>query len=256
MQPLDIALKAATVFLSPLGVCLLLALLGLLINRRALTLVALLLLWAFSTPWLALRLTGVLEAPFPLKAAHELPTADAIVVLGGALYAPTPPRNPQGNLTDAADRIDFAAALHRAGKAPLLIYSGGPYLDNGYSEASGASLLLQQQGVPATALVSESASHTTRENAALTLPILQARQLHRVLLVTSALHMQRGLANFSDAAAASGFALELIAAPCDPVMITTPRPWMAWLPRSDALDYSRQAVREGLGLLWRRLGGR
>ena len=53
-----------------------------------------------------------------------------------------------------------------------------------------------QLGVPNSAIRLERDSRTTRENAAHVKPILQALGAHRVLLVTSAMHMPRALKTF------------------------------------------------------------
>jgi lysophospholipase L1-like esterase len=53
------------------------------------------------------------------------------------------------------------------------------------------SELATRIGIPATAIIVESASTTTRENAELSAPLLQARRFRRLLLVTDRLHMPR-----------------------------------------------------------------
>ena len=100
--------------------------------------------------------------------------------------------------------------------------------------------------MPAAAIVMESASRDTRENAGLTRAILAQRGYRRVLLVTSALHMPRALAKFR----AEG--IDAIPAPTDHEAqgVTTVSDW---IPSTTALDGTSRALKEWIGLLatWR-----
>lgn len=71
------------------------------------------------------------------------------------------------------------------------------------------SELIELMGVPKSAVIQESSSANTYENAVDVKAILEARKLHKVLLVTSALHMSRALALFKHQG------IDAIAAPCD-----------------------------------------
>ena len=55
---------------------------------------------------------------------EPVPTADAIVVLGGAVAPALAPR-PWVEVSEAGDRILYAARLYNQAKAPKLILSGG-----------------------------------------------------------------------------------------------------------------------------------
>ena len=85
-----------------------------------------------------------------------------------------------------------------AGKAPLIIVSGGNvFLQEGIRpESAYTADLLQEWGIPQSAIIFEGNSRNTRENAVETSRLLKNRQLNRVLLVTSAFHMPRALATF------------------------------------------------------------
>lgn len=252
-------LKLLTVFATPLGLALLLGLAGLLLKRRWLLLVALVWLWAWSTPWLATRSARALEAHYyPLRTAAELPQADVILLLGGGLSPRIPGWNPAVNLNSGADRLLLALELLRANKAPKILYSGGvadPQLGSA-SEARDGAVLLRDWGAPADALILEEQSRTTRENARYSLPLLQTMAAKRVLLVTSIWHMPRALATFRAEAAHSGAYIEFIPAPCDPLVVNSvPLQAMLWLPDTEALDASRRVFKEWLGLAWFAAGG-
>src|ERR1017187_268030 len=99
--------------------------------------------------------------------------ADAMVVLGG------------GSLERAAR----AAELFKAGEAPMIICSG-------LGDAEVNAAYLTNSGVPATDILLEPKSHTTRENAKFAIPLLHALGAHRVIIVTTWYHSRRALACF------------------------------------------------------------
>jgi uncharacterized SAM-binding protein YcdF (DUF218 family) len=82
-----------------------------------------------------------------------------------------------------------------AGKARFVIASGGA-LRKGPAETYAMAALLTAWGVPQEAIILETASRNTYENAINSKRLLEAHGLHQVLLVTSALHMPRALALF------------------------------------------------------------
>ena len=112
--------------------------------------VGMLVLWVPSTPIVADWLQGTLEPRYPPTPIDSVPTADAIVMLGGSLKSPQPPRI-YPDLNDAADRVWYAVRLYRIGKAPLMIASGGalPWRNPYDREASVMQTLLADWGVPA-----------------------------------------------------------------------------------------------------------
>ena len=100
-------------------------------------------------------------------------TADVIVVLGG------------GSL----ERPGRAAELFKAGEAPRIICSG-------LGDAEVNESYLTNSGVPAADILLEPKSHTTRENAKFSIPLLHALGAHRVIIVTTWYHSRRALACF------------------------------------------------------------
>ncbi len=141
------------------------------------------------------RLLGVpLERDFPPMLAASLPTADAVLVLGGGMRASGEPcRYPEMHM--GADRAWHGARLYHAGRAPVVVTTG-----TGSSEAD--HLLLLDLGVPDAAIIREEQARNTEEHVAL---VKQALALKypakqgpfKVLLVTSAWHMRRSLLMFA-----------------------------------------------------------
>ena len=185
----------------PFNLCMTLVVIGLVLGLFRLrktggALIVAGLLWAlaWSLPATSVWLGGALESRYPHLSPEQSPTADAIVVLGGNTA------NGRANWflpyekDKAVVRIDIAAQLYLAGRAPKVLLSGGA-LEGDVSEARGMAHAIRQQGVPETALILENSSRTTYENAAMTEDQL-ARGIGKIL-VTSALHMPRAMAAFA-----------------------------------------------------------
>lgn len=248
--------KLIPVFLYPLGLAILLAIVGLILMRfrrlsRTALLLAIVLLWLPSMPVAANLLALRWEAAYPPIAAKDLPPADAIVLLGGIVGQPLPPRVAP-DLSGSVDRLFEAADLFRAGKAAHIVVSAGnlPWSPAEAPEAHWIEAFLIQLGVPADAIVLESKSRNTRENATFTAPILRSRGWHTVLLVTSADHMRRAMATFRRAG------ITAVAAPTDvqgtvPTDVTV----LDFLPSADALTETSSIIKEMIGLAYYRLRG-
>jgi len=207
-------------------------------------------IWLFSTPTFSNTIRLSLETQHPPRPIEALPMVDAIVVLGGALAYPLPPRR-EVELTDQADRVLYASRLYHAGKAPLIVVSGGtmPWSQAG-SEARIMQELLMEWGVPEQAIMTESSSRTTRENALFSKELLSSKNLESILLVTSAMHMPRALASFKAVGA------DALPASTDvTAMIESDGTLLDWLPSSGALDGSSRAIKEYLGMLVYQLRG-
>jgi uncharacterized SAM-binding protein YcdF (DUF218 family) len=122
------------------------------------------------------RATAVLPALAP---------ADAIVVLGGGSPGP------DGVLSrHSFYRASYGIALYRRGLAPLLVLSGGLPQDTP-PEGELLAELARRLGVPADAIVADSSTRTTREEAVRMKELLQPRGIRRILLVTNAQHLGR-----------------------------------------------------------------
>ncbi|WP_310427608.1 YdcF family protein [Chamaesiphon sp. VAR_48_metabat_135_sub] len=255
--------KLIPLFFYPMGaVCLLLTIsLGLWwINSRwtPVTIgVALIILFLSGNTWVSHSLAQSLEWQNIVKT--ELPTADAIVVLGGGTRSPAYPR-PDVDFTDAGDRVWYGANLYRAGKAPKIIVSGGriTWQGNGNPEADDLTNLLVTMGVPKLDIIPEANSFNTRDNAVNVQKILQEQNFKTILLVTSAMHMPRAMAIFKH------LGINAIAAPTDyrisQLEIDQPNSQtesviLSFLPNEDCFSLTTQAMREYIGILVYKLRG-
>ena len=246
--------KILTQIFSPLGVTLgvvFLALILLTSGRRrgatALLVLALTWGWAWSTPFLAdLLRSGLMDMDrYPPHHAEELSTGDAIIVLGGGVR-PVSGTLVYPDLTNAADRIWHAARLYHAGKAPLIIASGGNVWPRHQrqSEADAMRLVLNAFGVPGDVIVTEGRSRNTRQNAAFTAKLAAERDVRRVLLVTSLLHMRRAEVAFRQVG------IDVIPSAVDFFRPPFGAPWIfRILPNAHALSRNTTLIKEYLGRL-------
>jgi uncharacterized SAM-binding protein YcdF (DUF218 family) len=212
-------------------------------SSKVLGALALVWLWLWSMPVMSHWLASQIESQFPQVPIASVAPAQALVVLGGAV-APPVRGHTEIDLGAAADRVWYAARLFHAGKAPLVLLSGGGDLEHqAFSEAHAMAVFLQDLGVPAQAIVLEETSRNTRQNAAFSAALLKARGVEHILLVTSALHMPRALAQFN----VQG--LRVTPAPTDfEASQGAPTGVLAWLPDAGALNGSALAMKELVGL--------
>jgi uncharacterized SAM-binding protein YcdF (DUF218 family) len=111
--------------------------------------------------------------------------AGAIVVLGGGVSAEGIP------LRSSAERAQRAAQLWKAGYAPLVLVSGGYTVIGPRTEAESMAIILMGLGVPQKAVVLESMSLNTFDNAVESKKLLAKRNVQQILLVTSRIHLLR-----------------------------------------------------------------
>jgi uncharacterized SAM-binding protein YcdF (DUF218 family) len=236
----------------PTSQTLLLAIIGLLlwIKRRYKTGLAFLaagLLWlvACATPVFTTWLADSLEHRYPPRDAATYPKVDAIVVIGG-----DSPLSEQQDWGDeegpiATTRVGFGYLLYKAGKAPIILLSGGS------GGAQRMAAMLEQQGVPSSALRIESRSSNTYENALYSAHMLADEKLRRILLVTSPMHMLRATASFRKQG------LEVIPAPARTSLFVNPTATTnKWWPQRAVLWLNHHILHEYIGLAVYVLSGR
>ncbi len=241
-------------------------------RARRLGVAGILILALLSVPALAYRLAAVWETPLGAYSVDPAGLSgepfDVIVALGGSVYSAATQEalaaapnassavfpldaDSVGGLqvltsvqaNDAAERLIAAAALYRAGQAPLVLVSGGsgdishPQAQEGQYMAA----LLELMGVPASHIAVEGASRNTYENATYSRILLAKRGGgKRVVLVTSAWHMRRSAAIFRKAGFdVTPYAVDSLVRPLSiPADIA---------PDAEALGYTTRVVREMLG---------
>lgn len=200
---------------------------------------AIVLLWVCSTPKFANWIVGTLEQDFPPVPIASVPVADAIVLLGGMTNGIVPGTG-MPDLSAEVDRLLHAAVLYKAGKAPVLLLTGG----NARSyepEAVSMKKLLLAMGIPEQAMVLEGLSRNTRQNAEYSARILSELGINKILLVTSAYHMGRASFEFER------LGLEVLPAATDHQVVERPETLLDWLPQASALNGATKSIKEYLG---------
>jgi uncharacterized SAM-binding protein YcdF (DUF218 family) len=249
--------KLLPLLLYPLGLGLGLGLAGLLGRRRRwgpwLGAGGLGVIWLFAMPFTSRQLIRGLEERALALTPAQIPQADAVVVLGGGLRPPLPPRGGV-EVAEGGDRLLTGLRLLRRQRAPLLVTSGGRVSftsgDPARPEALWARDLAEELGVPGDRILLNPGSRNTAEEARDIGELGRRRGWRRILLITSAYHLPRAVQSFERH---SG--LEVVPVPCDfqlPAREYVGSPTAGsvaidLLPSAQALELSTVAIKEHLG---------
>lgn len=184
------------------------------------------------------------QAIAALKAAA--PGRTAIVVLGAGRKNLAPEYGLSSLRALTLERLRYGLWLSRETGLPVAFTGGvGHSARPGPSEAEIAARIADREfGRPLR--WTEERSRDTTENGLLTVPLLQAAGISRIVLVTSDLHQPRALRAFERGAARSGMPMTLLPAPMG---VPTPYvwSWVDFLPTARGFADSRILVHEWLG---------
>ncbi len=200
-------------------------------------------LYLLSTAWCAGWLQKSLEIAPPLSLS-DLPSADAIVVLGGGRHVDMPEYGGDTVNELTLERLRYAAQLYKSKHLPILVTGGAP---GGGTEPEGTlmkEVLERDYGIPVT--WTETNSLTTWENAVKAAPILKRAKIKRILLVTHASDLRRAVPLFRQQG------LQVIPAGTRFARVRIDDP-LIFLPDARSLTESTWALHEWLGLVWYRL---
>jgi uncharacterized SAM-binding protein YcdF (DUF218 family) len=220
--------------------------LGLVLARRSgvavlLAVAAVALAWIWSTPIGARATLAVAAAGYPEADPARLAQAPVIVVLGGGMVARTGSAPADVRFFGDTGRVDMAARLFAAGRAPLVLATGGnpaSFSRGAMTEAEGMDIQLRRLGVPAEAIRRESESRSTAENAANVARLLSQAGIGEIILVTSRSHMRRAVMHFE----ANG--LIVLPAPSGDLPHADPVEPRSWKPDWTAYNQSGIGLRE------------
>jgi uncharacterized SAM-binding protein YcdF (DUF218 family) len=110
--------------------------------------------------------------------------ADAICVFGAAEYAGRPSPVLRA-------RLDHALALYEHGIAPIVVTLGGSAPGDAFSEGQVGEAYLMANGVPEKAIIAETQSRSTEEQARRIVAIARANGYRRVVIVSDPAHLFR-----------------------------------------------------------------
>jgi hypothetical protein len=247
MDPVLLIRALCRALVLPPGGLLLLALLGWMICARrprlgrSLIGASLVLLLLLSTPVVS-NVLGRLSDQYPPLDLNVPPHGEVIVVLAGGVRRNAPGNEGAVLSLDTLQRLAYGARLARLTGLPLLL-SGGSVEPGEPESAVMERVLGADFGLHARWL--EQLSRTTRENARETARVLNREHLSQVILVTSAAHMRRALAEFK------AVGLDVVPAPVGGAGVD--HGFLAWFPKMSALERSYEALYEFSGELVARL---
>ena len=118
-------------------------------------------------------------------------TADAIVVMGAAQYDGTP-----SPLLES--RLSVALELWNNKRAPVIALTGGKRDGDRFTESEAGSAWLVSRGVSPNAIVMETEGQSTWQSVQALAPVLKAKALSRVIVVSSDWHIGRTSASLED----------------------------------------------------------
>ena len=110
--------------------------------------------------------------------------ADVICVFGAAEYGGRPSPVLRA-------RLDHALALYEHGIAPAVITLGGGAPGDSYSEGQVGQAYLMANGIPENAIIAETQSRNTEEQALRIVAIARTNGYHRVVIVSDPTHLFR-----------------------------------------------------------------
>ncbi len=192
--------KVVPLFFLPLGISLILLGWGLARRRRAIAVAGLCVLLVSSNPIVGNFLIRWTEQWAERRVASAMPVAHAVVVLSaGRVVAPGPERVSEWG---DANRFFGSLELVRAGRAPLLVFTGAAVSWEPDAPLDGAVLAAaaEANGMPANQIAVTGRIGNTAEEAREVLQLLRGRgqsQPH-IILVTSAFHMPRARQQFEE----------------------------------------------------------
>ena len=189
-----------------------------------------------------------LEAGFPpLRVARAKPEAGAVVVLSGGVrdlswleLSPAPSET-------SLERLVAGVMLAQKNRVPLVLVGGsGDPSKDGVSEARAMAGVASELGMRGGTIIVEERARNTLESARAVKRLLKGR---RILLVTSAYHMQRAAGLFKK----QGF--DVVPAACGYRAEQRTRSFISFIPRAENLYYSSSALAEYISLAWYTMSG-
>ena len=123
---------------------------------------------------------------------------DGIVVLGGAILPQMSNSWQQPEINGAAERLTNFLYLARLYPNAQLVFTGGSgaVTEQEFKEAETAQMLFKQLGLAERAIIFESESRNTSENARNSKELVTPENNENWLLITSAFHMPRSIGVF------------------------------------------------------------
>lgn len=202
--------------------------------------------YAFSSGWFAKLLVFPLEnkyEPLEISKVRPLNEPSIIIILGGGVIPETPDRE-LGELSHSAmKRVYQGFLLYQQLNSPIIV-TGGKLMGMQVAEATVMKNELIKLGVEPENIFVEDQAKNTKQNAELSMQILENRKIEKVFLVSSAIHLPRAMKYFKEYDN-----IEIIPVPCDYLISREKLNFYDFLPDIQFLKANSSAWHEYLGLI-------
>jgi len=247
--------KILPVFLLPTGLTILLILVGLIFRKHLFCWIGLVVFWLCSMPLVSNTAMRAMEGWQTRLPVQSVPQARAIVVLSSSLKQSPGATHTSEWTSSAVNRFDAGVELFKAGKAPLLIFTGGwaPWRPDARPVGEILAERALALGISREHIfVTDKVTNTAEEARAVTRKLrdMSGTDKSRIILVTSAFHMRRSRLLFEHAG------VSIIAFPVD-FQVSQDQVFtiLDLLPSADYLKRTEIALRESYGYLYYALAG-
>ena len=241
--------KILPVIFLPIGFTMALVGAGLILRKKVLCWAGLVVLLLLSTGFVSGKLMRWVEGVGDRSVIQDVKIADAIVVLSGMIEERK--NAPLGEWSGAVDRFESGVDLFKAGRAPLLIFTGGwvPWIPKAKPEGEILAQRAVRLGVPIDKILVTGKAQNTQEEATAVSQLcsrgLVVGRKPRIILVTSAFHMRRaGMLFRKNGFEVTPFPVDLQTSENGGITI------FSFLPSAQALARSETAIREMIGLAY------
>jgi uncharacterized SAM-binding protein YcdF (DUF218 family) len=232
-------------------------------TRRAigflLTFLTCVLLWLSACSGIAVALQNFALRPPPVLRSDAIaewksgtrdgkPTpSTAIVVLGGGRDRRAAEYGVSNLQAPSLERLRYGLWLGRETGLPVAYSGGVGWGQEGEAPEAEVAARIARDEFNRPLRWTDARSRDTRENAALTVPMLREAGVREIIVVTHGYHIPRAMRVFNEQA---GEDIRVIAAPIG-LLVPGDRPVLDWLPSSHGFTQVRNVLRELLGLLVR-----
>jgi uncharacterized SAM-binding protein YcdF (DUF218 family) len=205
------------------------------------------LVWVLGATPVPSLLLARLERPYQHVRGAPLPAGDAVVMLGGA-HAYSHRELLNFGTGEATDRILTAVELIRLRRARVLVLGGAKYRWRGQVRPDSELIAgwMRAWKMPVGEIELLGASRDTREEAERAVALARQRGWRRVLLVSSAYHLDRATATFRK------LGLEVTPVGCDFLGLSASDGEEQWyvVPRWLGFQLAQYWVHEKAGQMW------
>lgn len=241
-------------WIMPPGIQICLALIGFILYRfyplisKILIVMSIVTLWLVSTPIFSYHLLEILQNRYPVLQTEHFSTPfshGAIVILGGGSDVSVEKGNHRTVSENTLNRLRYGAFLFNRLHLPLIV-SGGRESSSTDSEADLMLNTLREDFSVADALKEDKSLNTAEESQYVAL-LLKQNHIDGIILVTNAWHMPRSVMSFRHAG------IRVIPAPMGYKIYDHHYTFLSYLPDIQALEATRIALHEWIGMLWYQL---